>query len=102
MLAFSDKVSEINERSTARMNFRTKPRIKEAIHQAALLSGVDDSVFALNAAYQSAIETITAHERTSLRSVDHEAFFAVLDTPAAPTKKLRDAFDRYKETVISK
>lgn len=102
MLGFHDTTRAIDERNEARMNFRTKPRIKEAIHQAALLSGVDDSVFALNAAYQSAIETITAHERTSLRSVDHEAFFAVLDTPAAPTKKLRDAFDRYKETVISK
>lgn len=99
MLAFIDKVGEIDERSTARMNFRTKPRIKDAIHQAAVLSGVDDSVFTLNAAYQSAIETINAHERTSLQAVDHKAFFAALDKPAAPTEKLRDAFARYKETV---
>jgi hypothetical protein len=32
------------ERSTERMNFRVKPRIKSAIQRAAALSGVDDYV----------------------------------------------------------
>jgi uncharacterized protein (DUF1778 family) len=102
MLAFRDQVSEVDERSTERMNFRTKPRIKEAIQRAAALSGVDDSVFTMNAAYQSAIETIAAHERTVLQPVDHAAFFAALDTPPAPTDKLRAAFDRHKATIASR
>ena len=102
MRAFDDTTSEIDERSTERMNFRTKPRIKQAIQRAAALSGVDDSVFTMNAAYRSALETIAAHERTALKPEDHAAFFAALDNPPQPTAALREAFERHGRTVISK
>ncbi|MFY9290258.1 MAG: DUF1778 domain-containing protein [Methylorubrum rhodinum] len=102
MLGFDDPVSEVDEKSTERMSFRTKPRIKEAIQRAAALSGVDDSVFTMNAAYKSAIETITAHEHTMLRPIDHGAFFAALDQAPAPTDKLRAAFGRHKKTIDSR
>ena len=99
MLGFRGSVTEVDERSSERMNFRTKPRIKEAIQRAAALSGVDDSVFTMNAAYRSAMEIIAAHERTVLQPVDHAAFFAALENPPAPTDKLRKAFARHKETI---
>ena len=102
MRGFHDSAREFDERSTERMNFRTKPRIKEAIQRAAALSGVDDSVFTMSAAYRSALETIAAHERTTLAPVDHNAFFTALDAPAAPTDTLRQAFARHKATVESK
>ena len=102
MLSFQDTVSVVDERSSERMNFRTKPRIKQAIQQAAALSGVDDSVFTMNAAYRSAMETIAAHERTSLQPVDHASFFAALDAPPAPTDRLRAAFARHRETITSR
>lgn len=102
MLAFHDKVAEVEERSSERMNFRTKPRIKRTIQRAAALSGVDDSVFTMNAAYQAATATIAAHERTVLQPVDHETFFAALDNPAPPTQQLRKAFRRHRETVKSR
>jgi len=102
MLAFQDKIGKAEERSSERMNFRIKPRIKATIQKAAALSGVDDSVFTMNAAYKSAMETIAAHERTTLQPVDHAAFFSALDNPPAPTDKLRAAFDRHKTTVVSK
>lgn len=102
MLGFQDQVGAVEERSSERMNFRTKPRIKQAIQQAAALSGVDDSVFAMNAAYRSAMETIAAHERTTLQPVDHATFFAALDTPPAPTGRLRAAFARHRETITSR
>jgi uncharacterized protein (DUF1778 family) len=100
MRAFDDKAGQIEERSSERMNFRTKPRIKEAIKRAAALSGVDDSVFAINAAYKSAMETIAAHERTTLQPVDHMALFAALDNPPSPTDKLRTAFARHRKMII--
>ena len=100
--SLQDKISEVDERSSERMNFRTKPRIKKTIQQAAALSGVDDSVFTMNAAYRAATETIAAHERTTLQPVDHQAFFAALDNPAEPTQKLRDAFQRHHETISSR
>lgn len=102
MRAFHDTTKDIDERASERMNFRTKPHIKQAIQRAAALSGVDDSVFTMNAAYQSALATIAAHERTMLEPVDHAAFFDALDTPPQPTKKLTAAFARHKSRVLSK
>lgn len=102
MRTFSDTTKDIDGRASERMNFRTKPHIKKAIQQAAALSGVDDSVFTMNAAYSSALETIRLHERTLLSPVDHAAFFSALDKPPAPTAKLREAFARHKTTVTSK
>jgi len=101
MHSLEPKVGAINERSSERMNFRTKPRIKKTIQRAAALSGVDDSVFTVNAAYRSALETIAAHERTFLHPIDHDVFFAALDADAHPNEKLRTSFDRHKKTVTS-
>ncbi len=101
MRGFRDEARKIEERSSERMNFRTKPHIKTAIQQAAALAGVDDSTFTINAAYKLAMETIAAHERTTLQPIDHTAFFSALDNPPAPTEKLRAAFDLHKATVIS-
>jgi uncharacterized protein (DUF1778 family) len=101
MPAFQDRIQAVDEPSTERMNFRIKPRIKQVIQRAAALSGVDDSVFTMNAAYRSALETIAAHERTLLQPRDHAAFFAALDQPPTPTEKLRAAFARHRKTVAS-
>lgn len=102
MSAFQDRIKAVDEPSTERMNFRIKPRIKQVIQRAAALSGVDDSVFTMNAAYRSALETIAAHERTVLLPVDHAAFFAALDQPPPPTDKLRAAVARHRKTVASR
>ncbi len=102
MQAIIATTQQIDERNEVRMNFRTKPRIKAAIQKAAALSGMDDSTFTLNAAYQAAQATITAHERTVLQAVDHEAFFAALEQAPAPSPALDAAFTRHRDTVISK
>ena len=102
MVAFKDMTPEIDEPNDARMGFRTKLRIKTAIQRAAALSGVDDTAFTINAAYQSAMATIAAHERTLLLPADHAAFFAALDNPPEPTETLKAAFKRHSETVVSK
>ena len=90
------------ELSSERMNFRVKPRIKSAIQRAAALSGMDDSVFAMSAAYKAALETIESHERTMLMPEDYEAFFAALDGKAGHNEKLRAAFKEHAERVISR
>jgi uncharacterized protein (DUF1778 family) len=95
--AFVDKTAEISERSSERMSFRAKPHVKQAIQRAAALSGVDDSVFTMNAAYRAAVETIATHERTTLSPADYEAFFEALDNPPPPTDALRAAAKRYHE-----
>ena len=50
MLAFGDQVNDVDERSSKMLNFRAKPRIKEAIQRVAALAGVDDSIFTMNPA----------------------------------------------------
>ena len=44
----------------------------------------------------------TVPEHTALQPTDHEAVFAVLDTPPAPTEKLRTAFARHRETITGR
>ncbi|MBB4953744.1 uncharacterized protein (DUF1778 family) [Agrobacterium vitis] len=102
MLSSSNLISDRDEPNDARMNFRTKTRIKQVIQRAAALSGVDDSAFTINAAYKSAIETIAAHERTFLQPVDHSTLFAALDKPPEPTDALKTAFKHHGQTVSSK
>jgi len=94
-----DITTNIDEKSTERMNFRVKPRIKQTIQRAAALSGMDDSAFTTNAAYQAALETINSHERTTLAPVDHAAFFAALDNPSEPTQALIDAASTHRKRV---
>jgi uncharacterized protein (DUF1778 family) len=102
MGAFRDQTKQAEGRNEARMNFRTKARVKEAIQKAAALSGVDDTTFTMSAAYREAMNVIEAHERTLLTAADHNAFFAALDTPPAPTGALRKAFERHGKIVVSK
>jgi uncharacterized protein (DUF1778 family) len=102
MLNVKDSMNAIDEPSSARMSFRTKPRIKDTIQQAAALVGVDDSTFTMSAAYQSALATIATHERTRLQPVDHAAFFEALDNPPAPSDALRAAARKYRGRVSSR
>ena len=90
------------ERSSERMNFRVKPRIKSAIQRAAALSGVDDSVFAMSAAYKAALDVIALHDRITLQPEDYEAFFAALDGKVGHNEKLRAAFKEHDTRVVSR
>jgi uncharacterized protein (DUF1778 family) len=102
MQASIDTTQQINERNEVRMNFRTKPRIKAAIQKAAALCGLDDSVYTMNAVYQAAQATIAAHERTQLQPADNAAFFAALDQAPPASPSLQAAFERHRDTVVSK
>jgi len=102
MSAFKDSTAEIEEKATERMHFRAKPHIKRAIQRAAALSGVDDSVFTMTAAYDAALDTIARHERMVLQPEDCEVFFAALDNPPKPNAKLRAAFERHDRLVKSR
>jgi uncharacterized protein (DUF1778 family) len=99
MSGFQESPRAFLPKAEARMNFRTQPRIKAAIQQAAALAGMDDSTFTMNAAYQAALATIAAHERTELAPMDHASFFAALDNPSPPTPALIAAFHALTERV---
>lgn len=91
----------LDERNTARMNFRMKPRVKQAIQRAAALSGVDDSVFAVTALYNAALATISTHEHSVVTERDFKAILAALDNPPPPNERMREAVEGYKRRVKS-
>jgi len=101
MNKFVDLTSKVEERATERMSFRTKPRIKEVIQYAAAVSGVDDSTFAMNAAYKAALDVIEAQERTVLRGEHAATLLDALDNPPAPTEAMRAAFAQYRDRYLS-
>lgn len=101
MHGFDDTTKDLDERASERMNFRIKPHVKRAIQRAAALSGVDDSVYTMSAAYSSALATIAAHERTTIAPVDNEALFSALDAPPEPTPDLHKAFASHRARVTS-
>lgn len=102
MLGFEDTTAVVNEPKSARLEARTQPSVKEIIHRAAILNGVEVSSFIVNAAYNAAQSTIEAHKITVLESAaDREAFFNALDNPPKPNKRLREAFTRRKELIAN-
>lgn len=96
----NNNAKEIDEPSAERMSFRTTPHVKQIIQRAAVLAGVDDSTFVMEAAFKSAKATIKAHERTELKAVDHVAFFEALNDPPAPNETLREAARQHRRKVF--
>ncbi|MCP3732752.1 DUF1778 domain-containing protein [Sphingomonas sp. MG17] len=101
MSAISDAAAAVDERASERMNFRVKPRVKQAIQRAAALSGVDDSVFAVTALYNAALATISTHEHTVVTERDFKAVLDALDNPPQPSDRMRRAVEGYKRRVKS-
>ncbi len=100
MLPFDDGTRALDEPKSARMEQRTKPHVKAAIQKAAALMGVDETAFVTAAAYERALESIAAHERTVLSAQDRDVFLAALEAPAAPTEALREAVRMRDRRVI--
>lgn len=98
----SNAVRSDDDRNSARINLRTRPHIKQLIRRAAELSGVDDTAFIVQAAYDSALRTIERHERIVLRGEDAAAVLDAIDKPPEPTEALKRAFERYSANVISR
>lgn len=91
MLDHNDTTAGVNEPKTARMEQRTKPRVKAEIQLAAALLGVDETTFVTSAAYDRARAAIADHQRTVLYDRDRKALLAALDAPSEPTPVLLEA-----------
>jgi uncharacterized protein (DUF1778 family) len=98
------KATEQESRSTARFNLRTRPHVKALIQHAAALTGVDDTTFIMQAAYDAAVESIERYERIVLSNADAVAVLAAIENPPAATEAMRDAMRDYRKrvTVIDK
>ena len=99
MLNFHDHAAAIDEPKTARMEQRTKPRVKAQIQQAAALLGVDETTFVTSAALEQARLTIAEYERTLLTAEDCAIVLAALDASPEPTEALREAMALHEARV---
>lgn len=89
-------VSQKNQRSDARLDFRLNRQVKEVIEQAAAVSGQSVSDFAVSALYRTAKEVLEREQTTSLSNRDRDVFLAMLDSDAKPNEALKRAAKRYK------
>ncbi|QQS31942.1 MAG: DUF1778 domain-containing protein [Acidobacteriota bacterium] len=80
-----------------RINVRVEPLVKERVSRAASLLGQDLTEFTVSTLNEKAIAVIDESERFELTQAEKDAFFEILDRPAAkPTKTALDAARRYK------
>lgn len=87
----------------ARLNFRLPPEIKERIENAALISGVTVTDFAITALVNSAEEILEKHQMRVLSDRDRDLFLALLeDEDAEPNEALKKAAREYKSRIISR
>ncbi len=86
----------------ARLNFRLPPEIKERIENAALISGVTVTDFAINALANTAEEVLEKHQSRVLSDRDREIFLAMLENPPEPNEALKKAVKEYKKRIIKR
>lgn len=87
-------------KSDARMNFRLPVELKQAVEEAATLTGQTISDFAISILAANARRVIEEHDQTLLSNRDRDRFMALLDqTDVKPNKALAAAAKRYKKQV---
>ena len=89
-------VSQKNQKSDARLDFRLNRQVKEVIEQAAAISGQSVSDFAVSALYRTAKEVLEREQTTRLSNRDRDVFLALLDSDAKPNEALKRAAKKYK------
>lgn len=94
MATFKKKDSEAPQ--YARLNFRLDARIKQRAKEAASILGQSITDFTEMALAEKAQAVLAGHDRIILSERDFARFMEVLETPPAPTQKLREAAEEYK------
>jgi uncharacterized protein (DUF1778 family) len=90
-------------KTTARLNFRLAPSLKEVIEEAANVMGQTVSDFAVSTLVQAARQVVEQRNVTELTNRDRDLFLALLDdTGNKPNKTLRDAAARYRKRLGKK
>lgn len=88
------------DQTISRLNFRLPLELKEKIEQAALVSGVTVTDFAINVLASSADEVLDKHQNRTLSNRDRDLFLAMIENPPEPNEALKKAVQNYKKRVI--
>ena len=94
--------TEKEQSQAARLNFRLPPEIKERIENAALVSGVTVTDFAITALAERSEEILEKHQTRTLSSRDRDIFLSLLENPPEPNEALKKAVKEYKKRVVKR
>lgn len=92
-------MSSVVKDRTSRLNFRLPESIKRRIEDAALITGVTTTDFAITALANSADEVIEKYQVRRLSDRDRDRFLKLLENPPSPNEALIKAARRYKKLV---
>lgn len=95
-------IIEKQQSQAARLNFRLPPEIKERIENAALISGVTVTDFAITALAERSEKVLEKHQTRILSNRDREFFLEMLENPPEPNEALKKAVKEYKKRVVKK
>lgn len=85
--------------SESRLNFRLPAHIKERVENAALVSGITVTDFAVTALSNTADDVLSKFNDRTLTNRDRDKFLRLLDNPPQPNATLRKAAARYKRST---
>lgn len=85
-----------HETDIARLHMRLPAEAKEKIEQAATLSGLTLTDFAIHTLVRSADEVLERHRMRTLSDRDRDIFLALLEEDSEPNDALRKAAETYK------
>jgi uncharacterized protein (DUF1778 family) len=86
-------------RKTERIEARVSSDFKELVEQAATLSGHNLSSYVLFALNSTARRTLAEHQQTTLTADESRSFVRALLSPPRPNRRLRSAFDTYRQVT---
>ncbi len=90
---------EKTSNQVARLNFRLPSEVKERIENAALVSGVTVTDFAINALVNSADQVLETHHKRKLSDRDRDIFLEMIENPPTPNDALLKAVKEYRHRV---
>lgn len=83
----------------SRLNFRLPTEIKKRVENAALVSGITVTDFAISALANSADEVLEKHQSRKLSNSNRDLFLAMLENPPEPNAVLLKAVKNYKKQI---
>lgn len=89
------------EQTISRLNFRLPLELKEKIEEAAIISGLTVTDFAINALVNSAENVLEKHQNRVLSNRDRDIFLKMLKSETEPNEELKKLAAEYKKRVTS-
>jgi uncharacterized protein (DUF1778 family) len=95
----SSNVDAVGRRKRNRLEARISDKEKQLLKRAAELQGCSLTEFVVRSAQDAARKALKEHQMMTLSARDTEAFVKALLKPQAPSKRLKQAAERYKKVM---